>query len=435
MTHITGRILATAVALALAAPLAITPAQAQFQAQAPQRAYAQAELDQMLAPIALYPDPLLSQVLMAATYPIEVTEAARWVRANPGIRGDDAVRAVQNEDWDPSVKSMVAFPQVLQRMDEQRQWTQSLGDAFLGQEPQVMDAVQQLRRRAQTSGNLQSTEQMYVQQQGPAILIQPASPQYVYVPYYDPMAVYGSWMWPAYPPMAWAPWPGYVRPYRSSLSIGFWWGSPVGLSQDFFFGSFDWQHRHARVVQVNNYYYQPAQVRSAFVSRAPGEWQHDPWHRRGVAYVAPEVQRRFAGQAAVRPSQAPVQRQVQQQVVQPQVQQPQARPQRDERRTERDAARTDRPQSRQAEPQSQARPQAQVQARVEARPQAHEQQVRHERPQVHQRPQAQERQARMPAAVAPQQPRAERQEPRRRERQEPRRGERHEHDAKGGERS
>ena len=109
----------------------------------------QAELDQMLAPIALYPDALLSQVLMAATYPIEVVEAARWSRANPGLQGDDAVRAVQNEDWDPSVKSLVAFPQILQRMDEKLEWTRSLGDAFLAQEPQMMDQVQQLRQRAE----------------------------------------------------------------------------------------------------------------------------------------------------------------------------------------------------------------------------------------------------------------------------------------------
>ena len=123
-----------------------------------QRNYSQAELDQMLAPVALYPDPLLSQVLMAATYPHEVAEAARWSRAHPGLQGDDAVRAAQYEDWDPSVKSLLAFPQVLARMAENPGWTQSLGDAFLAQEPHVMDTVQQLRRRAQAAGNLQSSE-------------------------------------------------------------------------------------------------------------------------------------------------------------------------------------------------------------------------------------------------------------------------------------
>src|SRR4026208_1593232 len=129
-------ILATLLAALAAAPVAVVQAQAPYQVQVPaSHIYTQAELAQMLAPIALYPDPLLSQVLMAATYPIEVAEAARWCRANPGLRGADAVRGVQNEDWDPSVKSLVAFPQILQRMDENREWSRTLGDAFLAQEP------------------------------------------------------------------------------------------------------------------------------------------------------------------------------------------------------------------------------------------------------------------------------------------------------------
>ena len=457
MTHITGRVLVTAVALALAAPLATAPAYAQFQAQAPQRAYAQAELDQMLAPIALYPDPLLSQVLMAATYPIEVTEAARWSRANPGLQGDDAVRAVQFENWDPSVRSLVAFPQILQRMDEQFDWMQALGNAFLAQQSYVMDSVQQLRRQARAAGQLYSDERQNVFEQSNAIAIQPFNPQIIYVPYYDPRLVYGSWRWPSYQPVYWSPWPGYARAYRPGVSVGFWWGSPVGLSLDFFFGNFDWQHRQARVVHVNNYYYQPAAARSAFVNSAPGRWQHDPERRRGNANAAPDAQRRFANQAAAQPSQVQrqtpqrqVQQQVQQpQVVQPQAVQPQARPQRDERRAERDAARTERAQNRPAVPQVQARPQIQPQVQPpqvqppqvqqpQARPQRDERRAergaeRAARPQapaqapVQARPLAQERQARMPAAVAPQQPRA--------ERQEPRRGERNERGAKGGERS
>src|SRR5512142_1269857 len=113
-----------------------------------QPAFSQPELDQMLAPIALYPDPLLSQILMASTYPLEIVEAARWSRANPSLKGDDAVRAVQQRDWDPSVKSLVAFPQILQMMDEKLDWTERLGDAFLAQEAQVMDTVQNLRQKA-----------------------------------------------------------------------------------------------------------------------------------------------------------------------------------------------------------------------------------------------------------------------------------------------
>src|SRR5690242_21301783 len=132
----------------------------------PNAAATQPELDQMLAPIALYPDSLLSQILMASTYPLEVVEAARWSRANPGLKGEDAVDAVEQRDWDPSVRSLAAFPQVLAMMDQQIEWTARLGDVFIAQEPQVMETVQNLRQRAYQAGNLRSTEQAYVIQQG-----------------------------------------------------------------------------------------------------------------------------------------------------------------------------------------------------------------------------------------------------------------------------
>lgn len=247
-------------------------------AQAP-RTYAQPELDRMLAPIALYPDALLAQVLMAATYPVDVIEAARWSRANPGLQGDDAVRAVAGEPWDASVKSLVAFPQLLWRMDEQLDWMRSLGEAFVSQEPQVMDTVQDLRRRAQAAGNLQSGEQMTVQQQGPAIVIQPASPQYVYVPYYDPTVVYGTWGWPAYRPVYWSPWPGYARHYRPGVPAGFWWGQPVGLSLNFFYGHADWRRRQVRVDHGNNHYYRPPAIVNPTVVVDRGHRQREPRRR------------------------------------------------------------------------------------------------------------------------------------------------------------
>lgn len=354
-------------------------------AQAQQRTYSQPELDQMLAPIALYPDALLSQVLMAATYPVEVVEAARWSRANPGLLGEDAVRAVQNEHWDASVKSLVAFPQILQRMDERPDWTRSLGEAFLAQEPQLMDQVQQLRRRAQTTGNLRSDEQIRVEQQGPVIVVQPASPQYVYVPYYDPLVVYGPWWWPSYQPVVWAPWPGYVRPYRPGIAVGFWWGRPVGLSLNFFFGDFDWQRRHVRVVHTSNYYYRsPVSVSRGFASDRD-RWQHDPIRRRGADSRAAEVRQRFVN--------APLERR---------------ETRREERRVERPVA----PATVQVQPAARIQAQPQVQPRAErreARPQ----------PQVRQT----ERRAGMPAAQAPQTPRADRRE-QRQERREERREER-----------
>lgn len=267
---LTLRRLATMVLLLATASL---PVAAQTQAQ---RMYSQAELDQMLAPVALYPDPLLSQLLMAATYPLEVSEAARWSRSNPGLQGDDAVRAALGEDWDPSVQSMVAFPQILAWMDENADWTRRLGEAFLAQEPQVMDTVQQLRRRAQAAGNLQSGEQVRVQQQGEAIVVQSVSPQYIHVPYYDPLVVYGPWWWPAYQPVRWTPWPGYALPYHPGVSAGFWWGRPVGVSVGFFFGNVDWRRGHVRVVHPAAYYYRPPVVVNPEAALMPHRWRHEP---------------------------------------------------------------------------------------------------------------------------------------------------------------
>ena len=256
--------------IALLAVLAAVPA-----ALAQERkAYSQAELDQMLAPIALYPDALLSQVLMASTYPLDIVEAARWARAHPGLQGDEAVSQVVGEAWDPSVKSLVAFPRLLQRLDENLAWTRGLGEAFLEQEPHVMETVQRLRRRAQAAGQLLPDERLRVLADGDTIAIEPADPQVVYVPCYDPWVVYGAWGWPAYPPVAWAPCPGYYA-YRP----GFWWGVGIGVSTNFFFGGVDWHHHHVKVVHVNNFFVRPLHghvIRPLHV----GKWRHFPRERR-----------------------------------------------------------------------------------------------------------------------------------------------------------
>ncbi|MBI5910168.1 MAG: DUF3300 domain-containing protein [Betaproteobacteria bacterium] len=287
--------------LALLAALALACAQDGAQAQ-PAYSFPQQELDQMLAPIALYPDALLSQILMAATYPLELVEAARWARDRPGLSGDAAVRAAETEDWDPSVKSLVAFPQVLERMDENLQWTQALGDAFLEQQSQVMDTVQALRRKAQAAGNLRSDDRLSVVQSGPSLLVQPLDPQVVYVPYYDPLVVYGSWWWPAYPPVYLRPWPGYYA--RPGYVRGFYWGSPIGISVGFFFGAIDWHRRQVRVVQVNNTYYNnlPTVRRANASPQAsvprPGAWHHDRDHRRGIDYRGVDAQQRVGAASA-----------------------------------------------------------------------------------------------------------------------------------------
>ncbi|HVY07181.1 MAG TPA: DUF3300 domain-containing protein [Burkholderiales bacterium] len=270
---------------------AIAPDQANAQPQPAHQDFSQQELDQMLAPIALYPDTLLSQILMASTYPIEIVQAARWSKANPGITGDAAVKAVEGQSWDPSVKSLTAFPNILSMMDEQLDWMERLGDAFLAQEQQVMATVQTLRQKAQAAGNLQSNENVRVEPQGQTIVIEQANPQVVYVPYYDPTVIYGPWWYPAYPPVFWRPWPGYYA--RPGWAPGFFWGSGVTVSAGFFFGRVDWPRRNVTVVNVNNYYYHasPPRPRPNF---PPGAWVHDPAHRRGVPYRDPVVRQEFA---------------------------------------------------------------------------------------------------------------------------------------------
>lgn len=258
-------------------------------------AYTQAQLDQMLAPIALYPDPLLSQILMASTYPLEVVQAARWADVHPGLQGDDAVRAVEPQNWDPSVKSLLAFPRVLAMMDERLDWTQGLGEAFLEQEPYVMDTVQRLRERALASGNLASNEGMLVSQQGGTIAIEPPNPQLVYVPYYDPVVVYGSWWWPAYPPVRWAPWPGYRL--RPGISVDIHFGGGVRVSSGFFFGSFDWRQHRVNIVRQSFYYRPTTAIERRHVAglhrSAPVTWRHEPVHRRGIAYRNPDLNKRY----------------------------------------------------------------------------------------------------------------------------------------------
>ncbi len=225
--------------------------------------FSQAELDQMLAPVALYPDQLLSQVLMAATYPLEVVQAARWSREHPGLQGQEAVRAVDDKAWDPSVKSLVAFPDLLAQMDADLDWTERLGDAFLAQQQQVMDTVQSLRQRAYDAGNLRSGEHVQVVREREVIYVRSAYPDVIYVPYYDPFTIYGSWWWPHYRPVYWAPWPSYGVTLGYGSHGGFYWGSGFSLGAGFFFSDWDWHDHHVRVVDYHALLLPPAAVRAA----------------------------------------------------------------------------------------------------------------------------------------------------------------------------
>ena len=245
------------------------------------------ELDQMLAPIALYPDSLLAQVLMASTYPADVAEAAKWSKANPEQEGDAAVAAIQDKPWDPSVQSLVAFPQVLAMMSAKPDDVQRLGDAFLAQPSQVMDRVQFLRKKAQEAGNLETNEQQKVSTQTDSdqsvIIIEPAQPQTVYVPVYQPTVVYGAWWYPAYPPYYWAP-PRYYYP-GGAFVAGVVWGAAIVGIHNGLWGGCNWRHGHGSVnINVNRYNNINVNNRINNVNKGNTNWNHNAANRKGVPY-------------------------------------------------------------------------------------------------------------------------------------------------------
>jgi hypothetical protein len=202
------------------------------------KAFSEAQLDQMLAPIALYPDALMAQILLAATFPDQVAEADTWLKANPDLKGDALNDALDKMNWDLSVKALAPFPQVLAMMVEQTAWTQQLGEAFVAQESDVIAGVQKLRSKAHAAGNLKSSDEQKVVVNGENIEIEPTNPEVVYVPRYDPAVIYGSWWWPAYPPYAYYPvWPGVAIGFGG---FGFWGGIGVGPAWGWGWGSWNW---------------------------------------------------------------------------------------------------------------------------------------------------------------------------------------------------
>ena len=256
------------------------------------------EIEALVAPIALYPDSLLSQILMASTYPLEIVHAARWVKTHKDLKGEAAVKAVQDQPWDVSVKSLVAFPQVLEPMNDKLDWTQRLGDAFLANEKDVLDAVQRLRMRAQQAGHLSSNAQQKVIVEAPIpsqagqgaqggqtvqapqtiVRIEPSDPQVVYVPSYNPTVVYGGWSAPAYPPTYWPPYPAYYP--GAALASGFAWGVGIAAAGAIF-GNCNWNNNDVNI-NVNK----AANIDRNFdrTKVEGGKWQHDAGHRQGVAY-------------------------------------------------------------------------------------------------------------------------------------------------------
>jgi hypothetical protein len=255
---------------------------AQGQSQQASQNLPEAQIEQLVAPIALYPDSLLTQILMASTYPLEVVEAARWSRDNPDTKGSWLETAMQSQSWDPSVKALTAVPQTLEMMNDKLDWTQQLGDAFLAQQQDVLDAVQKLRAEAQAAGNLQSTPQQVVTTASPPadsiaagtrqpIVIQPVNPEVYYVPVYNPAVAYGTWDYPAYQPFYWSP-PGFVAGNVVSFAAGVAVGAAI-------WGNCDWWH-HNVIINVNNYNV----FNRTNINVTNNVWTHNPAHRGNVPY-------------------------------------------------------------------------------------------------------------------------------------------------------
>jgi hypothetical protein len=279
------------------APALSAATSAQSQPQDSQT-FSQAQIDQLVAPIALYPDPLLTQLLMASTYPLEVVEAARWSHENSSVTGQALETAMQAQSWDPSVKALAAVPQTLQMMSDKLDWTEQLGDAFLAQQQDVLAAVQTLRAEAQAAGNLQSTPQQVVMTAAPPaggiaegtprpIVIEPINADVYYVPVYNPAVVYGAWEYPAYQPFYWSP-PGFV----ASNVVSFAAGVAVGAA---IWGNCDWWN-HNVIINVNRY---NTFNRTDITNNV---WVHNPAHRGDVPYRNTALDERFgrSNEAAAR---------------------------------------------------------------------------------------------------------------------------------------
>ena len=254
------------------------PAPAPASAPAPDRLLSPGEIDALLSPIALYPDTLLSQVLMASTYPLEVVQASRWAKENKGLKDDALKAAAEKQGWDESVTALVATPSVLDMMSDKLDWTQKLGDAMLAQQADVMDGVQRLRAKAEANNKLQSTPQQKVSKRSEGskqvIVIEPTNPETIYVPYYDPAVVYGAWPYPSYPPYYWGAgyWPiaapllGAGLAFGAGYAIGRWaggggyWGGNANIN---------WNNNNININRPGG---------------GSGNWNHNVDHRHGVRY-------------------------------------------------------------------------------------------------------------------------------------------------------
>jgi len=277
--------------------LLVAPQALVAQSESKEKPFKQEELDQLLAPIALYPDSLVAQILMASTYPLEVVQAERWAKQNESLMGDALTAALEKENWDPSVKSLVNFPQVLQMMNEKVDWTQKLGDAFLAQQKDVMDTIQNLRKKAEAEGNLKTNQEqkVIVEKETQTIIIEPSNPQVVYVPTYNPTVVYGTWWYPAYPPYYYYP-PGYVA---GATLFSFGVGIAIGAAWGYAWGGCNWGRGDVNINVNRNTNINTKIDRSKYANKVStgeggkGSWKHNPEHRKGVSYRDPSTAQKF----------------------------------------------------------------------------------------------------------------------------------------------
>jgi hypothetical protein len=263
------------------------------QEAAPAKPFKTQELDQMLAPIALYPDDLLTNVLVGATYPLEIVQAARWRKQpdNKKLKGAALEKTLEAQEWDPSVKALTQVPDVLQTMNDKLDWTQKLGDAFVAQQDEVMQRVQFLRKKADEAGSLKTNKQQKVTKRESYIVIEPANPEVIYVPAYQPAVVYGSWWYPDYPPYYWP----YGYPASSFVS-GFFWGAGVAIAANAWgWGNCNWG-RNDIDINVNKY----NNINRNRQQISSNKWQHDPKHRGSVPYRDKASREKFGKKDAKR---------------------------------------------------------------------------------------------------------------------------------------
>ena len=313
--------------LALICSIAIAPGEGLLYGQAqqgqaagnPQGQFINSEqLDSLVSPIALYPDSLLAQVLAASTYPLEIVTADRWVQQNSNLKGKALVEAAGKQDWDPSIQALVAFPTVLQMMDQSLDWTTALGNAFLAQQADVMAAVQRMRMKAQQSGKLQSNAQQQVQattvEGQPAIVIQPADPQVMYVPSYDPTVVYGAAPeYYPYPPIAYPTgvWAASAISFGVGVAVGAIFNGCCGGGWGWGWGC-NWGP-HASLYVNNNFFTHNGNTfvnrgnwGNAYRGNGRAGWNHNPRYRGAAPYPNRDVANRFnGGRGGLRPTQLP----------------------------------------------------------------------------------------------------------------------------------